>query len=1000
MKKVVSQLKRTLSVVLAFMMVATSVPQVANTVFADELPEDQVNFTVSMNSAYEDISADVKVSVSGNEVTPVDGKYSVSSNVVEAVEVSADVDYDTAKYENVKVTMSISDNPLTPVEGKENTFKANEVAQLVEGAEVVVAITADEIPYPTLDALEVKQSVHADRALVGVKTTSDLFSYKFADKDYGYKVNLEYKANGEAKSASYDVIDGKSWYTFTLKKVSENTVFSDIVATAEITDASEASIAYVEKSIDDITLKTDLVYETKFKKITKIDTVINTKNVLDTKTGKSYIGTNKKVNVAMVTFNTGVSANTIDESNVEIVNKATGDTIKSGDWNVETYTEGQNCYVSVMPTNLYVDEADNVTYTMTIKADQVEGKDPATAKVDFKVTYAAETDSDNKLTVSYPGQRIFKKDGKAATGKAATAMFAGKKVKAIYTLDTSFTEGGVSANQMNVKDMIEINKSNGQIKVGKKYEIPAKWDNVYVRVSANQVNYPDRKADDIYIEISRTEIGSEVKQVALTGISANGSEVVVDPTTIKTVISANDSSKKYKVVALNNTKAVGATISENDIVKPDYFTFKSNNPKNAPITACGEISVAVAGNYTFTVTPVDGTKFAKGVVNTVKIKVDYEQISLNDIQAHVNVGNETVSVSANGAKISFNGSPVQAINTHLFLEGKDISNYNLDVKVSNSNVITKYANGSMKFQLKPGQKTAVVTIKDKANKDNKANTISFTITSNNYAATKDAAKLNKLSVSKNSPNKLYAGAYKNGQKLAFDLNGSNLSYKKDKKTVKDDISANSVLKFEADPVAAAKDKKGGYTALAKAISSNTITVDKDGFATLAIKPNMSIAAGSYKYYVTVLDKDQKEISAPKAITIKVEKTKVFKNVPKVKTAKVVSSNTTGLKVDFALQAAKNNERQYIEVVSVSNNSVKQKDGSISYNGFTEAFNFTVSADGKEVVATAKNPELAAEKANATGYITVKTNTGYYAAGQYYGTQYVKLKVNFTVSKTR
>lgn len=88
--KVVSQLKRTLSTVLAMMMVLTSVPQMAMPVLADELPPVE---SVSFNVVKDDSAENAVVTVSGNTVSenevPGEYQYSVSANDIVYITVEA-----------------------------------------------------------------------------------------------------------------------------------------------------------------------------------------------------------------------------------------------------------------------------------------------------------------------------------------------------------------------------------------------------------------------------------------------------------------------------------------------------------------------------------------------------------------------------------------------------------------------------------------------------------------------------------------------------------------------------------------------------------------------------------------------------------------------------------------------------------------------------------------------------------------------------------------------
>lgn len=864
MKRVVSQMKRTLSMVLAFMMVATAIPQTAMTVLADEADEivfdevEAVEDAVVIDFA---ITGDVAVKeVTGVSVNKIsDVKYSVSANTPAAVELT----YDETK---VDVTVKKGDEAVTVTDKKFD-----------------VAATATNVTYAiTATAIEPAR---------------------------------EYKTTTKIKTKAQN----KTVYV-TNRRDSYGNIHEDIVATTTF-------------PIVDVTLE----------------------------------GSNEIVKA----------------EDVSIVNKDTGAAL-SGNWNLEITSVSNNginvSTIIVAPTDVDQVEADNVTYTMTISGYNENGEAYIQKNVDFKVSYV-KSNGYMGFYSYYPTATVYKEIGSNKKPKSSkpVAYYLGKKTSAKYEFDEDRANDVAKKAYANGDVTVA---ATGVVTVAKTYSISG---NLVIPVKAKYKKY-DKFTDDIAVTITTTDLATELEtvnnKIVAKLVEYDSTNDVFKSVSENSTISIDDT-KQYYAVALNK----GVSVNAAEYTRGDLYSMVSNRIRFTTSSKAIGLGYdydtfddilrvypkAAATSVKLNVAPADGSTTAKK--NTFKFKVAFASAEefIDKLEVKINDYFNGTEPSISGNKISYNGAPYAAVQVAVSdtIEGKplNVSNYNFDIKVAPSTVISKGKyNGVpyVTYVLKGRKEAVTVTIKDKVSGKKKVITIDYT----NPAAKISANKVKKIKVAE----PLVAGSYAKGQTLKLDLTNAKLG--------NGAIPDGSFLQFSFDEVAYSKDKKGAYNAFDKAIAENWYATVSGNSAEYAIAPNKGILAGNIKGYITVFDKTTFEpISAPLAVTIKTNKVKV----KKVKVA--LAASTT---IDYKTKKVSSNTIAFKKAETVSDNSVAsfhvtfsnaqvKVSGNKITNKFTEAFEFEdlKMENGKPVSITVKvkDEKLAQDKNNKTGYVVITSNAG-------------------------
>lgn len=607
------------------------------------------------------------------------------------------------------------------------------------------------------------------------------------------------------------------------------------------------------------------------------------------------------------------------------------------------------------------------------------------------------------LVLTYSASRYFVPDvAKDYSIKAPTATVNGKKVKVNFDRLKL-----VSFNGFNTMDDVEFNRTTGALKIKKNNFKKLENEEAYAKfeVTAKVVGNESVSANATILVTAKDNTLIDVKGIALvkdngdgtfTAISANKLDKNNKPKKVPSYDGIIADESEYRVVVL--TVSENATYTAADFADAKNFTFSTSN-KNAvaPIKdSAGYVKILQGSKKaTITVKPNDGSKW-KG--DKFEINTAWKPLKLEEMQLQVADGDITsVSLSENASKVKKKGNAVvkdddgnivyskkvytatisgdyvatQTYGKTFYISGNDTKGYTFKVNYKGGSLL----NNELLFKLAKNKATGKMEAQDitvtinndeyvfvEGKKTKVPTTVIFTIKSTNAnvaEAKKDIVVPGKISTV--SKNEVFDFISSNDQKLRLELT----------KDLAVASAGAAKIRVTIDPTSAAKDKKGVYKTLEKAIGAEQIITVSENKADLVFAANTAVTKGSYKVYVQALKEDGTAVSAPKLITISVKAGKVTKAsyALKTKTASISVNAVSGNKL--VLKASK------VPTPSIDGKSVSINGVSNAYFSKTKEVNnflgnFNVSLDDNKNIVIEQNKSYSeiADK-DLIGFVTIE-----------------------------
>ncbi|MBD5492019.1 MAG: hypothetical protein HDR16_07890 [Lachnospiraceae bacterium] len=628
------------------------------------------------------------------------------------------------------------------------------------------------------------------------------------------------------------------------------------------------------------------------------------------------------------------------------------------------------------------------------------------------------------LSVQLPSETVYKAAGKAATLKP-TAIFNGDttgkdKTKQPKVKNVKW-ELVTTSNAEWTDPKVSINAKNGTVTIAKDYILKAnKEANQFkIKVSVDNTKKFAGAADSAITSapITITNKGAQVEAVAIVQVQKNESDeaiykVVAKPTKgdngkiVPTPKEATDINGGL-VYAFNTTDIAEEYKAEdfNKVTVPlSDLTFKSSKAKNVAFSTLEKNAIVVnspANGVKLTVTANDGSKKKAELtlnVNPDTTTSDDLALLISTVDGDEVYNANTTQITTDTVEKAYNGSAVSRVAIQVQAWNKDADGG------AKYEVVPKYANYTLKVK-KGGKLTGSNNGVYTATLDKRD--IEITLTNNvgkktwTYKLTnEDVLPASAMKITAKALNTLHPEGTEEAQQVTIQL--SNVDQTKyEGYTVSADV--------EVDWSKMNAKNAGDLTFIANNLSEDSkelVEIDstkKTAKLVLSFdNANHKFTQSSYALKVTLRGTkseevdgetvtEEKAVSQPAAVTVKVDKVKKF-------TFKPTTSYTIGSKDGYAVVSGKSSipaddlDLKFVKLLNLADKNGQE-------NKFTK--NIELTKDGKLKIKTdAKAEDLVA--AHLTGYLvyTAEAKTAYYNTYDQSGVVKITVKIKDNASSIK